>query len=219
MNDSRYQPFPDRPLSRSSMARSDSSPTFDSYDQRRSSTPDRYLSPDDRRAGWALRNNYEDSRHAPFSRDHQLVTSPGKHHREAWRPHFSHQSSHSDPDVGWLGDGFYIEDERYYRDERRREVHEWEHTAGPRIPRSGVQYVRRGNVERRYPHIAGFRAECAIDGELRERRCAGFGSWCWCGVGGDWYISGLGDREDMEVELARRRYLDGYTIRWRRCLR
>lgn len=204
------------------MARSDSSTTFDRYDQRRNSAPDRCLPPDDRRAGWALRNSHEDNCHAPFGRDHQVVRSPGGHHREEWGPNFPRQLSCSDTDVDWSGGGFYIEDERYYRDERRREVCEWEHAAGPRIPRSGIRYVGSGSV-RRFPHIVGCRMECAVDGEFRERRCAGFGFVCGCGcghgVGGDGRIGGLGGREDVEVELARRRYLDGYTIRWRRFLR
>ncbi|RPA90698.1 hypothetical protein L873DRAFT_1820707 [Choiromyces venosus 120613-1] len=221
MNNDRYSPFSDRPLSRSSVGRSHSSSTFDRYGQRGNLTPDRYLSPGDWRSDWALRNNYEENQHTPSNRDHQLVPLPGKHLREAWGPHFSHQfSSYTDPEVEWSGgDEFDLEDGRYYQDERRREVYEWEHTTEPRIPRSGIQYVRSESVQRRYPHIMGYHTQYTIDRDLRERQGVGYGGGYGYVAGYERYMAGLGGREDLEAELARRRYLEGYSTRRRRYLR
>ncbi|PWW72483.1 hypothetical protein C7212DRAFT_348102 [Tuber magnatum] len=220
MSDSRYSPFSDRPLSRSSTERSRSSSILDRYDRRGSLTPDRYLSWDDRRADWMLRGGYDDRRRTPFDRDRQLVPLPGKHAREAWGPHFSHRfSSYSDTEGGWSGGGFDVEDRRYCQDERRREVYEWGHIVEPRIPGSGVRYVGSGSVQRRYPHITGYRARCAIDGELREWRGVGYRSGYGYVFGYERYIAGLGGLGDIEAELVQGRCLGGYTIRRRRYLR
>jgi len=44
-------------------------------------------------------------------------------------------------------------------------------------------------------------------------------SWWVGGLGAMGASVGWGGRKDVDVELARRRYLDGYAIRWWRLLR
>ncbi|KAG0639324.1 hypothetical protein HOY80DRAFT_1001069 [Tuber brumale] len=220
MSNTRYSSLSDRPLSRSSVARSHPSPTLDHYGGRENLTPEREFSSDDQRADWVLGDNYEDDRHTPFGRDHQLVSSHRKHPREEWGPFSSRElSSYSDPDADWSGDEFDVEDRGYYRDERRRGVYEWEHATETRIPRSGIRYVGSQSVQRRYPHIMGYRIQHAIDSDSRGRHCAGYGFGYGYGIGYERYMVSVADREGLEVELSRRRYLGGYTIRRRRYLR
>ncbi|KAG0132579.1 hypothetical protein HOY82DRAFT_538762 [Tuber indicum] len=220
MSNIRYSSFSDRPLSRSSVAQSHSSPTLDHYGRSGNLTPERDLSSDDQGADWVFQDNYEDDHHTPFGRDHQLVSSHRKHPREARGSCSSRRfSSYSDPEANWSGDELDDEDSGYYRGERSRGVYEWEHATEYRIPRSGIRYVGSESVQRRYPHIMGYRIQHAIDNDLRGRHCEGYGFGYGYGIGYERYVVGVGGGEGLEVELAGGSYLDGYTIRRRRYLR